>query len=90
MSSSLRSVMYIVAADLSVPHTQSTKIAREGAVKDKLDRCLSDLCSRWQQCHHGMNAITETISLFITDLVAYSLAPGGESLWLWRTVSCIL
>jgi hypothetical protein len=25
-----------------------------------------------------MNAITETISLFITDLVAYSLAPGGD------------
>jgi hypothetical protein len=36
------------------------------------------ICSRWRQCHHGMSAITETISLFITYLVAYSLAPGGE------------
>ncbi len=48
------------------------------------------ICSRWQQCHHGMNAITETISLFISLTYLLIHLHQGESLWLWRTVSCIL
>jgi hypothetical protein len=81
--------MYIVPPIcLSLTHSQQR--SPEGVVKDKriAVSAIFVICSRWRQCHHGMNAITETISLFITDLVAYSLAPGGEpSLWL---ADCIL
>jgi hypothetical protein len=71
--------MYIVPPIcLSLTHSQHR--SPERVVKDKriAVSAIFVICSRWQ-CHHGMNAITKTISLFIADLVAYSLAPGGRA-----------